>query len=146
MSSNAKTSLITSADKFKTLKVSIDVENEGLEVGVYSLDAFLPAFHKVVDCDFAVEKIGASTGSATVSIGFDDLASEPDNLLNDEAIASFAALTSAAGAVVAGIPTLGTDATHFTTGIVDAQLAYEIKVAALTALKITAIITLVPTR
>lgn len=146
MSELAKTSLICNSGSIKTMKVSIDTANEGLAVGVYSLDAYLPAFHKVVDVCFAVETAGASGGSATVSFGFDDIASEPDNLLNDEAIASFATLTSAAGAVVAGIPVLGTNSTHIQVGATDAQLAYEIKVAALTALKMTAIITLVPTR
>lgn len=146
MSDLAKTSLICSSDTIKTVKVSIDAAEEGLAVGVYSLDAYLPAFHDVVNVDFAVETAGASDGSATVSVGFDDIASEPDNLLNDEAIASFATLTSAAGATVAGIPRLGTAATKVVVGAADAQLAYEVKVAALTALKISAIITLVPTR
>lgn len=146
MSDQAKVSLISSADNIKVMKVSVDCAEVGLTVGCHSIDAYLPAFHNVVNVDFAVETAGASGGSATVSFGFDDIASEPDNLLNDEAIASFATLTSAAGAVVAGIPRLGTDNTKVVVGASDAQLAYEIKVAALTALKITAIITLLPTR
>jgi hypothetical protein len=146
MSDNAKISLISSSDTIKTMKVVIDAANEGLAIGVYSLNAYLPKFHDVVNVDFAVETVGASGGSATVSVGFDDIASEPDNLLNDEAIASFGTLTSAAAATVPGIPRLGTAATKVVVGAADAQLAYEIKVAALTALKITAIITLVPTR
>jgi len=146
MSDFAKTNLITSSDSIKTIKVAIDCAEIGLAIGVYSLNAYLPKFHDVLNVDFAVETVGASDGSATVSVGFDDIASEPDNFIADEAIASFGTLTSAAGATVAGIPRLGTAATKVVVGASDAQLAYEIKTAALTALKITAVITLIPTR
>jgi hypothetical protein len=145
MSTQAETYPVPMSDALKTIKVSIDAAKLGLPVGCYSTGVYIPAFHSVVDCVFAVETAGASGGSATVSVGF-DAADEPDNLLNDEAIASFGTLTSAAGAVVAGIPVFGTAGTHVQVGASDALLYYEIKVAALTALKMTAIITLKPTR
>ena len=146
MSNNAKVNQTPGALAPFILPVVVDCAQSGLAIGCYSLNSYLPAFHTVVNVDFAVETAGASGGSATVSFGFDDIGSEPDNLLNDEAIASFATLTSAAGAIVAGIPRLGTDNTKVLVGATDARLAYEIKVAALTALKITALITLIPTR
>jgi hypothetical protein len=152
MSTNAKSNQVQGALSIFTLPVVIDCSQldadgvSGLTVACHPINAYLPAFHDVLNVDLIVETVGASDGSATVSFGFDDISSEPDNLLNDEAIASFAALTSTAGAYVAGIPRLGTDGTKVNTGITDAQLAYEIKTAALTTLKITALITLKPTR
>lgn len=141
MSNNAKTQLINFSDSLKIMKVVVDCAQSGLTVGCHSINSYLPANHDVLNVDYRVNTVGASSGSATVSFGFDDIATEPDNLLNDEAIASFSS-----DAQVSGIPRMGTAATKVSVGTSDAQLAYEVKVADLTALKFTAIIVLLPTK
>ena len=105
-----------------------------------SIDCYLPKNHNLVNTQIYVNTALVSGGSATVSIGYDDIATEPDNILNDEAVASFSL-----AALVAGIPVLGTAATHIAVGTADVQVAYEIKTAAITAGEITIINTLVPT-
>lgn len=141
MSDQAKKSLINFSDSLKTMKVAIDFAEYGLAVGVQAIDAYLPANHDVVHVDYYTNTALASGGSATLSIGYDDITTEPDNLLNDSDYTNFTA-----DANVDGIPRIGTDATQISVGTSDAQLAYEIKTAALTAGKITAIITLMPTK
>ena len=143
MSDNSKITNITSADTLKIVKIDIDFAENGGGIGCHSVKAYFPAFHNVVNVDYAVkeELVGEN---ATISMGFNNITTEPDNLLNDEPVASFATLTSVAGAVVAGIPRLGTEATKVVTGINDSQLAYEIKDAPLTAGKVTMIVSLLP--
>jgi len=145
MSDNSKKLRNGIAKKPFTMEIPIDFVANGATIACHTIPQKLPAFHNVLNVDIAIEEALAGA-SATISVGFDDIDSEPDNLLADEAVASFATLTSAAGAVVAGIPRIGTDNTKVQVGASDAQLAYEIKTTALTAGKVTLLVTLIPTR
>lgn len=127
MSDNAKTLGISTNDTFKIIKTTIDFANEDGAIGVYSVNSEALAGHKLVDVELYVKEALTSSGSATISIGIDDTATEPDNILNDEAVGSFTL-----GANVACIPTLGTDATHIDVGAANIAISYEIKVAPIT--------------
>lgn len=149
MSENAKSSLITTSDTDKIIKVRIDLTADdasgvaGGTVACHPLNAYLPKDHDITQVDIYVEDAVESAGSTlTFSLGTDDIATEPDNLLNDCAETDL----DADGDTKDGIPRAGTAATAVAVGTTDAQLAYEIKEEAATAGVLTAIITLKPTR
>jgi hypothetical protein len=73
---------------------------------VISSGVYIPAGCDVVDVKYYTEKAVTSGGSMTFAMGTDST-SDPDNFLNDEAVATFATAAN----VKDGIPRLGTDAT-----------------------------------
>lgn len=142
MSDNAKIFNITQSEALKVIHTIIDFSAQAPEVGVVALNSYLPAYHYLVNTSIYVETAVASSGSLTFSVGFDDITTEPDNMLADEALANI----DADGDLVEGIPRLGTDNTKIDIGSSDAQIAYEIKVADATAGKIVVTNTLIPYR
>ena len=107
-------------------------------VGCYTLDFELPPYHQVVGATLFPETALDSAGDAvTISVGTDDVASEPDNLLNDITQASLQT------AVANGTPT---DAALVDTGSDEAPVAYEVKTEAITAGKLVLGVTLRPYR
>lgn len=140
MADNAKLYEVAQNDFLKIVKIPVDFSVENGAIGVYSLNGALPTGHSIVNVDVYTNTALASGGSATISIGTDDITTEPDNLLNDEAVASF----GTAGLLVAGIPRLGTAATKVEVGTAT-TVAYEIKTASITSGKFTIVVTLLPT-
>jgi hypothetical protein len=140
MSNNAAlTRLATPISRF-IIKRDIEFLVEGATIGVYSTTITLPKNHSVLNVDVYTKTALIGAG-ATISIGYDDPTTEPDNMLNDEAVASFAT----AGLLVAGIQRAGTAATKTEVGTADIVVAYEIKTANLTAGVITLLIECLPT-
>lgn len=142
MSQNALETLLPNRqDGPYQLVYRVDITNGANSgaIGVHELHRVLPAYHDVINVDFRV--VAACVGtSGTISFGVDD-DSEPDDLLDDTNVSSLTL-----DARVAGIPTIGTDATAIEVTTADKAINYEIKTTAFTAGIIDMIVTLLPTK
>ena len=141
MSDQAKTSRLPIRQEMFQLKYSIDFTDGGNSgaIGVHELTQVLPKYNDIIDVCFRVVEACVGT-SGTISFGVDD-DSEPDDLLDDTAVASLTL-----DAAIDGIPTIGTDATHIAITTADKAINYEIKTTAFSAGKIDMIVTFKPTK
>lgn len=122
MSDNSKKYRTPCSDVEKIISLIIDFSVSGAgSVGVHNLNQKLPSYHDVVNVDVRVHKaLTSAGGTAIIAIGTDNIATDPDNMVNDAAIGDI----DADNDLLRGEPQDGTN--KFEVGTSDATVAYKI--------------------
>jgi len=129
MSDNSKVTVITENFNLDCKETLIDLSVAANQsVGVHALNSYLPPGQLVYAYLYVYDAVESAGSTLTLSIGTDDITTEPDNIIDDLAETSI----DADGDTYTGIPVIGTAATHIALTS-SSQLAYEIKTEAATA-------------